>query len=323
MGSEYVEYLFFDLFQFVFHSHHHLLHRRVVRLGTDRVDLPTDLLTDEAQLLARGLFAFQHLDKIVEVGAEADFLLGDVELLDVEDEFLLEAVAVEVVLLDELVERALQPFAHLFDAACFVRLQGRQSFSDTGDAFTQVLAQSLPFVLPEFVETMHRFLQTTQERVPFFFRQTVSFIHQHLGQAEQDLEIIIRLLQAEGLLGRLQLRVIRLEQRQVHGSTLTRFLRLDPDRAFHLAAFDKTVQLGAQLEFLFPVLRGQAEGQVEELAVHRLDLHRDGLGGQVDRGGAEAGHGTDHGWGVRLQKYADAREYQATSGFLRTGPATR
>jgi hypothetical protein len=26
---------------------------------------------------------------------------------------------------------------------------------------------------------------------------------------------------------------------------------------------------------------------------------------------------------VRLQKYADAREYQATSGFLRTGPATR
>ena len=96
---------------------------------------------------------------------------------------------------------------------------------------------------------MHRFLQTTQERVPFFFRQTVSFVHQHLRQGAGSGNNYPA-ASGRGLLGRLQLRVIRLEQRQVHGSTLTRFLRLDPDRAFHLAAFDKTVQLGAQLEFL-------------------------------------------------------------------------
>ena len=67
----------------------------MVGFGAGGVDFAAHLLGYEAQLLAAGGLGGHGLAEVVDVFLQAHFLLGDVEFLEVVDEFLLEAVGVD------------------------------------------------------------------------------------------------------------------------------------------------------------------------------------------------------------------------------------
>ena len=73
------------------------MHLGLVRLRAGGVDLTTHLLRDEAELLADAATFFLHsLAEVLQMVGQTLLLLADVELLDVVNELLLEAVLVVV-----------------------------------------------------------------------------------------------------------------------------------------------------------------------------------------------------------------------------------
>ena len=96
MASEDVERLFADLFEFVLHPHDEFLDAGMVGLRTGSVDLTTHFLDYEAELAARERLGIDRVQKVPAVLAETARLLIDVQLLEIEDKFLLEAGRVDL-----------------------------------------------------------------------------------------------------------------------------------------------------------------------------------------------------------------------------------
>lgn len=91
-----IEHLLFDLFQFVFHLYHDVLHFGVVRLAAGGIDFPSHFLGDESQLLALSVSACHRFAEIAQVIGQTLFFFVDVQLFDVIDEFLFQSVLVVV-----------------------------------------------------------------------------------------------------------------------------------------------------------------------------------------------------------------------------------
>ena len=89
-GLEYVEHLLFNLFQFIFHLHHDVLHFSLVAFAAGGVDFASHFLRDEPQFLAHAVTFFAHgLAEIVQMIGQTLLLFTDVQLLDVIDKLLL------------------------------------------------------------------------------------------------------------------------------------------------------------------------------------------------------------------------------------------
>ena len=66
----------------------------MVGLAAKRIDFPSHFLSDETELFALSVAAFQRADEIFQVVGETLFFLVDIQLFDVVDELLLQAVLV-------------------------------------------------------------------------------------------------------------------------------------------------------------------------------------------------------------------------------------
>src|SRR3546814_12920615 len=64
----------------------------MIGLRAQRIDFAAHFLRDEAQFLSVRIGIFERLEKIAAVASEAHLLFGDVQLIDIEDELLFEAV---------------------------------------------------------------------------------------------------------------------------------------------------------------------------------------------------------------------------------------
>lgn len=62
-----VQHLFLDLFQLIFHLHDDFLHFGVVGLAAKRIDFTSHFLSDESELFALSVTAFQCADKVFQV----------------------------------------------------------------------------------------------------------------------------------------------------------------------------------------------------------------------------------------------------------------
>ena len=91
-----VQYLFFNLFQFIFHLNHDFLHFGMIGLAAQCIDFTSHFLSDKSQFLALSVAAFQRTDKIFQMVAKALFLLVDIQLFDIVNQLLLQAVFVVV-----------------------------------------------------------------------------------------------------------------------------------------------------------------------------------------------------------------------------------
>ena len=96
MMLEYIKHLLLDLLKVVFHVHHNLLELGLVGLAAHGVDFSSYFLADKSQFLALPLAAAHGVEEIVKMVLQAQLLFGDVEFLDIENEFLLKAVLVIV-----------------------------------------------------------------------------------------------------------------------------------------------------------------------------------------------------------------------------------
>ena len=73
-----IEHLLFDLFQFVFHLYHDVLHFSVVRLATGSIDLASHFLSDESQLLALSVSSSHCFAEIAQVVGQTLFFFVNV-----------------------------------------------------------------------------------------------------------------------------------------------------------------------------------------------------------------------------------------------------
>ena len=147
-GLHYVQHLFLDLLEEVFHSYDNCLHFGMIALRTEGVYLAPHLLCDEAEFLALSRIGCMHcLNEVVEVFCEALFFFVYVEFLDVENHFLFEPSF--VVLCDrdfrESVLDSGTDFSHSFFFEGFDLLQER---SDGVDSFCKEPFELFAFCPP-------------------------------------------------------------------------------------------------------------------------------------------------------------------------------
>ena len=92
----------------------------MVGLAAKRIDFPSHFLSDETELFALSVAAFQRADEIFQVVGEALFFLVDIQLFDVVDQLLFQSVLV-VVRVQRLFERVGDTFLDFLHPFFFVR----------------------------------------------------------------------------------------------------------------------------------------------------------------------------------------------------------
>ena len=96
--SKDISQLLFEFLNFVFHFDDNLLDVEIGGFGTSGVDLAAHLLHDKTEFLALGLRLSHRFEEVVAMLAQADFFFRDVQLLNIEDHLLLQAVRIVLVL---------------------------------------------------------------------------------------------------------------------------------------------------------------------------------------------------------------------------------
>ena len=140
----------------------------MVGLGAGGVDFAPHLLGDESEFLAVGALFGHGLTEIVDVLLEADFLFGDVELLEVVDEFLLEAVGVG--LLDGGLGKVFaDAFFGRLDALGLVGRNLVEFLFDEVDMLRDVAAQDFALFLAEAVDLCDGLFDGLPHECPFLF----------------------------------------------------------------------------------------------------------------------------------------------------------
>ena len=91
-----VQTLFLDLFKFILHEYDQLLDLGVVGFRSCGVDLASHFLSDETKFLARARIIVDRFQEVTAVLTKAYLFFIDVEFLDIEDHFLLEAALIRL-----------------------------------------------------------------------------------------------------------------------------------------------------------------------------------------------------------------------------------
>ena len=180
--------LLFYLLEFVLHRYYQSLYLHVVGLGTGGVDLAAHFLCYEAQFLAAALFVLHHVAEVVDVFLQTDFLLGDVEFLQIVDEFLLKAVLVDLLYCCVAKHRAHTLFgcgdAFGLVLGYFVKILLYQVY-----VFGKVGLEDFAFVQACAVEVADGIAHFGGKAVPFLFAERRFLVGSpHFGLAEDDVQ---------------------------------------------------------------------------------------------------------------------------------------
>ena len=254
-----IQHLFFDLLQFVFHLYHDFLHFSVVRFTAECIDLPSHFLSDETELLALSVAAFQRADEIFQVVGEALFFLVDIQFFDVVNQFLFQTILVRVQRLFECVGDTFLDFLHPF---FFVRSYLFEQQCDVSYLFAELLFQCGAFLFAEVYQMTDCFENGGTYHFPFFFRQLLDFSLRHnVRHTEQRLKPVGGDGDAEIFRDRLNLFVVAFHQHLVDRSRAFRTLFfLYPEAEVHLSTFQHFGDFVADFDLLLvsPELEGKA-----------------------------------------------------------------
>ena len=202
-------------------------------------------------------------------------LLADVQLLDVVNHLLLQAVLVVV----DAFERG-QP---LYDALAYLlRARGLEGFdackqaSDVVQLLLEFPLQGSTFLDAEVNETLYAFLHNALHLRPFFVAQfrLHLVVAQHFGHPHQYVPPVLWLgyeILFAHVHNLLAIVVCRLA---VDGQCGSSVLLLHPKVEIHLATFEHLGNHASYLHFLLAIAGCNACGQVQRLAVQRLDFCR-------------------------------------------------
>ena len=220
-------------------------------------------------------FLVHCLAEVLQVIAESLLLLADVEFLDVVDQFLLQSVLV-VFDIRNLLQSVHDVGLDLLHARFLVRLYAGEQCLDVVHLLGELLLQGSTLLAAELDEVVHSLVDGLLCSLPFLVCQ---FFHiglgRHVGQAQQRSIPVGGLRNACLCRNLLDLLVIVLHQRHVDGRGVSHNVLFYPDREINLASFQILGDELTYLHFLLSIQRSNTCGEVESLAVQRLNLHVD------------------------------------------------
>ena len=162
-------------------------------------------------------------EEVVKVILQADFLLGDVELLNVENHLLLKAVLVVVNAL-KLIERLLNASLDFRHALCLVAIDLAKKCLNIGNLIGEKRLQAGSLLSAELNECLHCFLHSLNDCLQFRFIYVgaVDVGLDCIGHSQQRCIPIHRQRNVQFLRHSLNLRLILLEKRQIkiHGTCI-------------------------------------------------------------------------------------------------------
>ena len=130
-----------------------MLHGGVVGFGADGIDFAAHLLGEEGELFAGGLVGVVDCFlEVGQVGGQAHFLLGNIQLLNVVQHFLLEASGVELLVAGKLGEVGGEALAHVRDAGRVVGIDGGQLLADGGHVAQNLGAERLALIVAKLLD---------------------------------------------------------------------------------------------------------------------------------------------------------------------------
>ena len=242
--------------------------------------------------------------EVLEVVGQSLLLLVDVELLDVVNHLLLQAVLVVLHLRDRL-QSLYDALANLLGPALLIRLDTLQEVRYVIELFRELVLQGSPFLTAELRQLLQRTANGFEGGLPFLFAQGVLRVARHyLGHAQQGTADVVG--GGDAVLLRFQhLAQILLHEGHVEHRTFADAFLLEPQGALHLAAHKGAADEGAHLHLALAVERGHSGGQVEGFGVERLDFAGDFFVQKLYGLFAVAGHREYHAcvcFGTKLRK---------------------
>ena len=147
--------MFFDLLQFVFHADDEALDLGGVGFGAHGVDLAAHFLADETELAPFGCFLLvEFFEVVLAVLFEADLLFSDVDLFQVEQDLLLKAVLIDLILAEVLFQVLVHALPQAGDALLLAGVELPQEFEDIVHAQAHILFHGGAFGQAEFLEVV-------------------------------------------------------------------------------------------------------------------------------------------------------------------------
>ena len=195
---------------------------------------------------------------------KAYFLFGDVQFFEVINDFLFEAVLVDIFNLCPFVDFFLQALADGDDALPFELGYLGCQFFNQAHAAEDVLHQRLALLEAEAVDFLQRLFNACPEGKPFLFVQFLYFHLQGFREAHDGLQQSVAVRLNAQLPGNfLQLAVILHDYGAIDCYVFVGVCIVEINIHVHFAPVQAFFDQSTDVHFLFPVERGQAEAHVQ------------------------------------------------------------
>ena len=262
----------------------------MIALRAHGVDFTAHLLSDETEFLALALRSGERFEEVVEVLPQPLFLLVDVEFLDVENHFLLEAPLV-VVYLGNGSEAIGDARTDLYKTLRLVARHLGEQVGDTGDAHAEELLELFPLHSAIGADRVERRIKRLHYGIALLAADFLHGIALHgIGETQQRGIPVVGLRQPEFGRHCLDLLLIPAQSRQIelHGSRFVGGLHMH--RQFDLATLQTPGGDVAHVGLKLTIARGDADGKIHLLAVERFYFKSKLFGPVSTHGTTESGH---------------------------------
>ena len=221
---------------------------------------------------------------------QADFLFGDVQFFEIEDDLLLEAVFVHFHF--RFAQVFAQAFFDLLHPRFFKRLDLGSQRPDVSDVRSQFPLQDRPFRFAIGYQRVRRLSDGALYRLPGLLGELFAFAPEDIRQAHGDREAVGG---GERRFDGLQLLPIGGYRGGVDVVAVVGVGCFGVDEQVDLPTHQPAGEVAAYFQFFFPQQRRDAGGEVHLFSVEGFDLYRQFFVVQFDLCAAESGHRSYHG----------------------------
>ena len=212
-------------------------------------------------------FLIHGLAEILQVVGKALLLLADVELLDVVDEFLLQAVLV-VIHIWNLLQSVNDVLSDLLHASLLVWFDASQERLDVIHFLSKFLLKSGSFLLAEGYEMVHSLANCIFCHFPLLIAQFFHIrLRCYIRKTQQSAVPVGWLRNACFSRNLLDLLVIILYKRRVDRSGICSSILINPDGEVNLASFQIFRDILTDFHLLLSIERSNTSREVKRLAI--------------------------------------------------------
>ena len=217
---------------------------------------------------------FGHgLAEVFQMVGQPLFLLADVEFFDIIDEFLLQPVLV-VVHFRNLFQPLHDVGPNLLHPRFLVRFDAGQQRSDVVYLLGELPLQSLPLLTAESHKRVDGLPDGPESSLPLSVGELFHLgLGRHVGHTEQCVKPVRGLGDARLGGNVLDLAIVVFHKCHIHRCGIGRSVFFHPNGEIHFTTFQLLGYQLSDFHFLLPVERSDARGEIERLAVERLDFY--------------------------------------------------